>query len=120
MTKKEFIEELKNGLCGLPEEDIRRSIEFYSEMIDDRIEDGKTEEEAVADIGSVKDAVEQIISEIPMSKLIKEKVKPKRRMCAWERVLLALGSPIWISIIAALFAVVVSVYASIWSVAVSL
>lgn len=120
MTKKEFIEELKNGLCGLPEEDIRRSIEFYSEMIDDRIEDGKTEEEAVADIGSVKDAVAQIISEIPMSKLIKEKVKPKRRMCAWEIVLLALGSPIWISIIAALFAVVVSVYASIWSVAVSL
>ena len=42
MTKKEFLDELKKGLLGIPEEDINRSIEFYSEMIDDRIEDGKT------------------------------------------------------------------------------
>ena len=119
MTKTEFLFELKKGLSGLPEEDIKRSIEFYSEMIDDRIEDGKTEEEAIADIGSVKDVVSQILAEIPISKLIKEKVK-RRRLGALEIVLLALGSPIWLSLLVAAFAVIISAYAVIWSVVVSL
>lgn len=120
MTKKEFLNELKKGLCGLPEGDITRSIEFYSEMIDDRIEDGKTEEEAVADIGTVKDAVSQILAEIPITKLIKEKVKPQRKLRAWEIVLLVLGSPIWLSLLIAAIAVILSVYVVIWSVIVSL
>ena len=118
MTKTEFLSELKKGLSGLPEEDITRSIEFYIEMIDDRIEDGKTEEEALADIGAVKDVVSQILSEIPISKLIKEKVK-RRRLGALEIVLLALGSPIWLSLLVAAFAVIISVYAVIWSIVVS-
>jgi len=100
--------------------DITRSIEFYSEMIDDRIEDGKTEEEAVADIGTVKDAVSQILAEIPITKLIKEKVKKKRKIGALEIVLLVLGSPIWLSLLIVAFAVVLSVYVVIWSVIVSL
>ena len=120
MTKKEFLDELKKGLLGLPEEDMTRSIEFYSEMIDDRIEEGKTEEEAVADIGTVKDAVSQILAEIPITKLIKEKVKKKRKMGALEIVLLVLGSPIWLSLLIVAFAVVLSVYVVIWSVIVSL
>ena len=120
MTKKEFLDELKKGLFGIPEEDITRSIEFYSEMIDDRIEDGKTEEEAVADIGTVKDAVSQILAEIPITKLIKEKVKKKRKFGALEIVLLVLGSPIWLSLLIVAFAVVLSVYVVIWSVIVSL
>ena len=118
MTKTAFLDELKKGLSGLLEEDIIRSIEFYSEMIDDRIEDGKTEEEALADIGAVKDVVSQILSEIPISKLIKEKVK-RRRLGALEIVLLALGSPIWLSLLVAAFAVIISVYAVIWSIVVS-
>ena len=120
MTKKEFLEELKNGLCGLPEDDIMRSIEFYSEMIDDRVDDGKSEEEAVSDIGSVDEVISQILSEIPMAKLIKEKVRPQRKMRAWEIVLLALGSPIWLSLLVAAFAIVISVYAVIWSIVASL
>lgn len=120
MTKREFLDELKKGLLGIPEEDITRSIEFYSEMIDDRIEDGKTEEEAVAEIGTVKEAVSQILSEIPISKLIKEKVKKRRKLGALEIVLLVLGSPIWISLLAAAFAVILAVYVVIWSVIVSL
>lgn len=119
MTKTEFLCELKKGLLGLPEEDITRSIEFYGEMIDDRIEDGKTEEEAIADIGSVKDVVSQILAEIPISKLIKEKVK-RRRLGALEIVLLALGSPVWLSLLITAFAVIISAYAVIWSVVVSL
>ena len=120
MTKQKFLDKLRAKLKGLPKKEVEETLSIYSEMIDDRIEDGKSEEEAVADTGSVKEAISQILSEIPMSKLIKEKVRPKRKLSALEIVLLVLGSPIWISIIAALFAVVVAVYASIWSIVVSL
>lgn len=44
----------------------------------------------------------------------------KRRMCALEIVLLALGSPIWFSLLVALFAVILAVYISIWAVIISL
>ena len=120
MTKKEFLDELAKGIAGIPDEDITRSLEFYSEMIDDRMEEGKSEEEAVAEIGTVKDAVSQILAEIPITKLIKEKVKKKRKLGTLEIVLLILGAPIWLSLLVAAFAVIMSVYISAWAVIISL
>lgn len=120
MTKKEFLNELAKGIAGIPNEDITRSLEFYSEMIDDRMEEGKSEEEAVAEIGTVKDAVSQILAEIPITKLIKEKVKKKRKLGTLEIVLLILGAPIWLSLLVAVFAVILSVYISVWAVIISL
>lgn len=120
MTKKEFLDELAKGIAGIPDEDITRSLEFYSEMIDDRMEEGKSEEEAVAEIGTVKDAVYQILAEIPITKLIKEKVKKKRKLGTLEIVLLILGAPIWLSLLVAAFAVILSVYISVWAVIISL
>lgn len=43
-----------------------------------------------------------------------------RRFKVWEIVLLALGSPIWISLLIAALAVAVSLYASLWAVLISL
>ena len=120
MTKKEFLNELAKGIAGIPDEDITRSLEFYSEMIDDRMEEGKSEEEAVAEIGTVKDAVSQILAEIPITKLIKEKVKKKRKLGTLEIVLLILGAPIWLSLLVAAFAGILSVYISVWAVIISL
>lgn len=120
MNKNEFFEELRKGLSGLPQDDIEERLTFYSEMIDDRMEEGLSQEEAVAEIGSVKDIVSQIMSEIPLSRLVKEKVKPKRALRVWEIVLLALGSPIWISLLIAALAIVFSVYVVLWSVIICL
>ncbi len=120
MTKLKFLDELKKALCGLPSEDIQKSLEFYSEMIDDKIEDGLLEEDAVSQIGNIEDIAKQILSDIPITKLVKQKIKPKRRMGAGEIILLILGSPIWLSLLIALMAVVFSVYVSLWSVVVSL
>lgn len=120
MNKNEFLEELRKGLSGLPQDDIEERLTFYSEMIDDRMEEGLSQEEAVAEIGSVKDIVSQIMSEIPLSRLVKEKVKPKRALRVWEIVLLALGSPIWISLLIAALAIVFSVYVVLWSVIICL
>lgn len=115
MNKQSFLDELRSGLIGLPQADVDERVGFYSEMIDDLMEEGFSEEDAVAKIGSVDDIVSQIIAETPLSKLAKEKVVPKRKLKAWEIVLLALGSPLWISLLAAVFSVIVALYAVLWS-----
>ena len=120
MNKQDFIASLRASLSGLPKQDIEDRLNFYSEMIDDRIEEGLTEQEAVLAIGSVTTVSSQIIADIPLSKIAKEKIKPKRGLRAWEILLLALGSPIWLSLLIAAFAVVFSLYVSVWSVIISL
>lgn len=120
MNKSDFLSELRRGLGCLPEEDIEKSVDFYAEMIDDKMEEGLTEEEAVAEAGSVDEISAQIIAEIPLTRLVKARVKPKRALKAWEIVLIAAGSPVWLSLLVAAAATVVSVYASLWAVIVSL
>ena len=120
MNKQEFLCELQAALNGLPHDNIKESILFYSEMIDDRTEDGMSEDEAVADIGSVDEVASQIIAEVPLLKIAKEKIKPKRKMKAWEIVLLCVGSPIWVSLLIAAFAVILSLYIALWSIIIAL
>jgi Predicted membrane protein len=115
MTKKQFLDRLGKSLNGLPQEDISERLTFYGEMIDDRAEEGLTEEEAVAGIGSVEEIASQILEETPFARLVKERVKPKRRITAWEIVLLAVGSPVWLSLLIALLAVVLSLYVVFWA-----
>ena len=120
MTKMKFLMSLHDRLSGLPRDDVEERLLFYSEMIEDRMEEGLSEEEAVAAIGTVDEIADQIISETPLMKLAKRKIKPKRRLRTWEIVLLAVGSPIWLSLLIAAFAVILSLYVSLWSVIVSL
>ncbi len=120
MNKQEFLDRLREGLSGLPQDDIAERLTFYGEMIDDRIEDGLSEEEAVAEVGSVDDIAAQIVAETPIARIVRERVRPKRRLQAWEIVLLALGSPIWLSLLIAALAILLSVYIVIWALVISL
>lgn len=120
MNKFEFLLQLEEGLRGLPQEDIDERIEFYSEIIDDRIEEGLTEEEAVCEVGQVNKIVSQIISETSFSKIVKEKVRHKRTLRVWEIIFLILGSPLWLSLLMAAIAVALSFYISLISIIISL
>ncbi len=120
MTKTKFLLELKKGLNGFPKSDIDERLNFYEEIIDDLIEEGMTEDEAVAKLGSVNKIVSQAIAETPITKLIKDRVTPKHSLRAWEIVLLILGSPIWLSLIIAAVSVVFAVYAALVSAVVAL
>lgn len=119
MNKQEFIIRLREKLFGLPAQEMEERLAFFGEMIDDRIEEGLSEEEAVSAVGTVDEIVEQIIADVPLTRLVKEKIKPKRALRAWEIVLLVLGSPIWLSLLIAAFAVVLALYAVLWSLIVS-
>ena len=120
MSKNDFLARLRKGLTGLSQEDVEERLLFYSEMIDDRMEEGLSEEEAVLAVGSVDEIASQIIGDIPLSKIAAEKAATKRHLKAWEIVFLALGSPIWLSLLIAALAVVFSLVVSLWSVIVSL
>ena len=96
MNKQEFITKLKAMLTDLPEKEINDRIDFYSEMIDDRIEDGLTEEEAVKDIGTVEEVAKQIINEIPLFKIIKHKLKKSKNEIKSE---IHIGEPTAIKVI---------------------
>lgn len=114
MKKEEFLDKLRKGLSGLPKNDIEERLNFYGEMIDDRIEEGLSEEQAVAKIGSVDAVVSQIIADTPLKKIVKEKIQIKRKFSVLEAVLLILGSPIWLSLIITAFAAVLPLYILLW------
>ena len=120
MTKTEFVLGLAEKLSLLPWEEIEERLAFYIEMIDDRMEDGLSEEEAVAAVGSIDEIAAQIVADIPLARLVKDKMKPKKRLRAWEITLITLGSPIWLSLLIAAFAVLIALYVSLWAVVISL
>ena len=113
MRKKEFLSALRRKLKGLPKREIEERISFYGEMIDDRVEEGCSEEEAVAKIGNVDKISRQILKGSRVS-------KSKRKRKPWEIALFWIGSPLWISLGAAAFAVAISLYASLWAIVISL
>ena len=120
MTKSEFQIALTHALAGLPEEDILRTVEYYSEMIDDRMEDGIPEDEAVAAVGTVEEIATQVLSEVSLPRLIKNKLKPHHKLSGWEITLLILGFPLWFPLLLSAGAVLLSVYVAIWAVMISL
>ena len=109
MNKREFLSNLRKRLSKLPKREIDERVRFYEEMLNDYIEEGFSEEEAVEKIGA--------IDECPATE---PKAHAKRKIGAWEIVLLVLGSPIWLSLLISAFAVVFSSFAVLWAVVVSL
>ena len=92
MRKQEFLARLRRCLAGLPQGDIEERVCFYSEMIDDRMEEGYSEEDAIHQIGSVDEVAAQIVADVLPAERAEETTAPQRRLKVWEIVLLVLGS----------------------------
>ncbi len=120
MNKTEFTEQLRAALKGLSEEDLKKSVDYYEEMIDDRMEDGIPEEEAVNGLGSIDEIKNKILKEIPIVNIVKEKIKPKRGLAGWEIALLVIGSPVWVPIVLSLIITGLSIYMTFWIIILSL
>ena len=146
MNKQEYLSAIRVRIPKMPTEDMERFIAYYSEMIDDRMEDGMTEEEAVATMDTPDEAVDQILEDTPPGELalisdellegardgktVKQKIKPTHRLRAWEIVLIVLGSPVWvpllltagilvISMLVVVFSLLITFYAVVISAAVA-
>lgn len=120
MKKQEFIKELEKKITGLPLDETKDLLNFYSEVIDEKIEEGLTEEEAIEKMGSIDDIVNQIISEIPLANIVKDRIKPKKNLSVCNKIFLIAGSPIWGSLLIVLFVLLISIYVILFACIVSL
>lgn len=85
MNKKKFLSALEQALAVLPRKDRKKTLDFYRELIDDRLEEGLTEEAVIADIGTPQIIAAQVLSELP----------PKKKISWGIILLLILGFPLW-------------------------
>jgi Predicted membrane protein len=120
MNKQEFIALLREKLEGLPVSEVKKSVDYFSEMIDDRLEEGMTEEEAVAEMEEIDEIVKKVTYDIPLPTLMKEKLKKKGSLSTLNIVLLIIGFPIWAPLLIACLAVVGSFFIAIFAILISI
>lgn len=118
MKKQEFLAALREALGKLPDQEVRATLDFYSEAIDDRMEDGAMEEDAVSALGSVADIAAQVAAATPPIPKAVAKMKTPSRTA--NIVLAAILSPIWVPLALAFLACVACIYLSIWTIIIAL
>ena len=79
MNKKSFIKKLKNNLNVLEESEVKDIIEEYSDIIDEKIKDGKTEEEAIKDFGDINELSKEILKAYKINPKFIEDDEPEFR-----------------------------------------
>ncbi len=105
MNRSTFLASLRQVLREYPKDTIDRTVDYYDEMICDRIEDGLSEDEAVSAMGPVEDILRGMP---PLSPPVVKQAP--RRMKAWEIWLLALGFPVWFPLLVAFACVALAVF----------
>lgn len=116
MNKTQFCALLGNKLKPyLSPKEIYKTLNFFEEMIDDRIDEGLSEEEAVSQLGDINIIVDQILDE--------HNIEKKQTKLVWRFIPRELGFinivllfPAWItifSLVASLFIVILSIIFSI-------
>ncbi len=68
MNKELYLKKLRSLIRVLPNDERRRVIDFYREIIEDKIESGQTESQAVAELGDVYTLAQKILTENPNRK----------------------------------------------------
>ena len=119
MTKADFLQLLERALAQLPEEERRANLEYYSELLDDMMEEGMTEAEATAKLGSPSQIAQSILQEVPLGKLVSTRMKPKSGWTPLAIVLAVVGSPVWVPLLLLAAALVLSLFVSIWALGVA-
>lgn len=114
MRKEEYLNRIREQLQGLPPEDLEPSLAFYAESIEDRMEDGMSEEEAVASMESPEEAARTIQMELPLPKLVKVRVRDRRRMGPMVIILLVLGFPLWFPLLLTAAVLALTFYLLVW------
>lgn len=98
MTKQEFLAALEQRLQAIPDDERKRTIAYYDESIDDRMEDGMTEEEAVDSLESIDTIVQRIMKDTPLKTIVKTKVERKKKLETWQILLIIFTCPFWFPI----------------------
>lgn len=127
MRKAEFLARLDANLDFMEEQERRATLQFYDEQLEDRIDDGMTEEEAVASLESPQD-VARNLNDFRTTQSSQAAAAPTTGFASYsteKKVLVVLGiifaliilSPIIFSLIAAVFSVVLFIVSIILALA---
>ena len=120
MNKTQFCALLENKLKPyLSPKEMYKTLNFFEEMIDDRIDEGLSEEEAVSQLGDINIIVDQILDEHNIEKKQTKLVwrfVPRKIPTELGFIITILLLPVWITIFAlgaSLFIVILSIIFSI-------
>lgn len=120
MTKEEFLTALRSALMEERINNVESLVEYYDEMISDRIEDGMSEEEAVEAMGPIADIVSEVSWDRPIGTLVKEKVvkshesaKGNGKNMLWVA-LMIVGFPLWFPVAITIFILLGVIYMIPW------
>lgn len=112
MTRDEFLIQLGELLACLPADQVEETKAFYAEAIADRMEDGMSEEEAVAAMGTPGEVAEATLDDLPA--VPRAIARTRRRSTALLWVLAIVGSPVWVPLLLAFVVMALAVYVCIW------
>ena len=96
MTKTEFLKKLANALSDLESDEREKFLSYYCEIIEDRIENGLTEIDAVAEMENITIIAERILNDVSAIEIPKIKHHPL------TLVFVIISFPLWGSINVAL------------------
>ena len=69
MNRNQFIDILARKLSSLPEQEIKQTIDYYYEIISDKINDGMSEDQAIESLGSIDEIVAATLSDTATNNL---------------------------------------------------
>ena len=113
MTKAKYLKSLKKAMRGDPAQTVRETVDYYDEMISDRMEDGLSEEAAVA----LMESAEKIVADLPANG---GKRSVRRSYSGREIALLIVGFPIWLPLLICACALVIALFAAAFALIVSM
>lgn len=142
MNRDEFLAALRGEIESLDIRDRNRSLDYYREMIDDCIENGMSEIDAVASMGDVKSIAKRILDDLddieadarnsgedniissdsqknepsPKHEEPPKKEKKSGKMSPAAIALILIGSVVWFPLLCAAVAVLLAVYIVMWAV----
>lgn len=113
MSRKEFLENLKNRLSALNEEERENAVRYYEEFFDEC----ENEQEALKQLDSVEVIAEQILKENGIdtanAETVKEEKKPKN--IGLIILIVILTFPLWIGFVAGAFGILIAAIAVVFS-----
>ncbi len=126
MLRQEYLDQMRDKLTANNIPGVDGMIDFYDEAISDRIEDGMSEEDAVAAMEDVDSVVKAALLDKPITKLMADKAREKHKEASENGhgtlfvVLMVVGFPIWFPLLVTFLSVIFSLYVALWAIVISI
>lgn len=115
MNRTEFINELNEKLVTLSSNDREEAISYYSEIIDDAVEEGKSEKKAIKELGDINDIIKRIIESQETNKSSHNDIFTKRLLFILASPFIFSGIALLISMFLVAYSVILSLYCIVFS-----